>query len=228
MSKRKRISIVCVLALLVIAIVAGWVLLNQNSEQGQASTPRPTGTLAAGYKPVIYLYPEESMHVAVYLDARWDLTYTYPQYQDGWQVMAHPDGTLINDVDAKEYSYLFWEGVSDVEYDMSQGFVVKGEDTASFLQEKLAYLGLAPREYNEMIVYWLPQMQDNAYNLITFQEQAYLDSAKLVIEPAPDSILRVFMVFKALEKPVDIPPQQLASFVRKGFTVIEWGGTQIQ
>ena len=177
------------------------------------------------YKPVIYLYPQEPMRVSVTLDYAGKLLYTYPQYQDSWRVMAHPDGTLINDADAKEYSYLFWEGVSDVEYDMSQGFVVKGEDTVAFLQEKLAYLGLTPREYNEMIVYWLPHMQDNAYNLITFQEQAYLDSAKLMIDPAPDSVLRIFMAFAALEKPIDIPPQQLVSFERKGFTLIEWGGT---
>ena len=51
---------------------------------------------------------------------------------------------------------------------MSAGFVVKGEDTAAFLQEKLAYLGLTPREYNECIVYWLPRLEGNPYNLISF------------------------------------------------------------
>lgn len=79
----------------------------------------------------------------------------------------------------KEYSYLFWEGISDAEYDMSRGFVVKGEDTAEFLQEILTKLGLTPREYNEFIVFWLPKMQQNPYNLITFQEKCYTDSAVL-------------------------------------------------
>ena len=178
-------------------------------------------------KPVIYLYPEERTEVTVKLDYNGKLTYTYPQYTDGWTVTASPDGTLINHVDGREYSYLFWEGESRNEYDFSKGFVVKGTDTVAFLQEKLAYMGLTPREYNEFIVYWLPQMQDNPYNLISFQGAAYTDNAKLIIEPKPDSVLRVFMAFKPLQYPIDIPPQELKTFERKGFTVVEWGGTQV-
>ena len=88
---------------------------------------------------------------------------------------------LINQKDGKEYSYLFWEGNSNIEYDMSKGFIVKGEDTAEFLRDKLEYIGLTPREYNEFIVYWLPKMQNNPYNLITFQNEVYTDNAKLEI-----------------------------------------------
>ena len=104
-------------------------------------------------KPVIYLYPEKAEEVSVWLDYEGELTCTYPAYEDGWHVIARPDGTLQNLRDGKEYSYLFWEGVTDAQYDMSSGFVVKGEDTAEFLQEKLAALGLLPEEYNEFIVY---------------------------------------------------------------------------
>jgi hypothetical protein len=68
----------------------------------------------------------------------------------------------------------------------------------------LSGLGLTPREYNEFIVYWLPQMQDNKYNLITFQWEAYEELAPLAISPAPDSSLRVFMVFAPLEAPIEI------------------------
>ena len=110
---------------------------------------------------------------------------------------------------------------------MTKGFVVKGSDTVAFLQEKLAYMGLTPREYNEFIVFWLPQMQDNAYNLITFQGAAYTDNAELVITPEPDSVLRVFMVFRAIYGPVVIAEQELVPFERIGFTVVEWGGSQI-
>jgi len=60
-----------------------------------------------------------------------------------------------------------------------------GQDTAAFLQEKLNYLGLTPKEYNEFIVYWLPQMKDIPYNLITFQSAAYTDNAVLTITPEP-------------------------------------------
>lgn len=89
-----------------------------------------------------------------------------------------PDGTLYDRFDGREYSYLFWEGTCPGAYDLSKGFVVKGEDTKDFLQEKLAFLGLTPREYNEFIVYWMPLMQDHPYNLISFQQEAYTDLAR--------------------------------------------------
>ena len=178
-------------------------------------------------KPVIYLYPEKTTTVSVLLDFEGTLTHTYPAYRDGWTVTASPDGTLINHADNKEYSYLFWEGDSKRTIDMSRGFVVKGSDTAAFLQEKLALIGLRPKEYNEFIVYWLPHMENNRYNLIAFQEKDYTDSAELTITPKPDSILRVFMTYKPLTLPVTIPPQELKPFVRRGFTVVEWGGAKV-
>ncbi len=179
-------------------------------------------------KPVIYLYPEEETEVSVALDYDGKLTCTYPALDGAWTVLARPDGTLTDLTDGKEYSYLFWEGKSDWDYDMTRGFVVAGEDTAEFLQETLAQLGLTPKEYNEFIVYWLPKMQDNPYNLITFQGEDYTSHAELTIEPQPDSVLRVFMVWKGLEKPVEVEEQELPAFRREGFTVVEWGGTEVK
>lgn len=180
-------------------------------------------------KPVIYLYPEEEtvIHVQVELDG--EFTCTYPAYGDGWTVTAQPDGTLVNHADGKEYSYLFWEGIDPaLAFDMSKGFVVKGEDTATFLQEKLALLGLTPNEYNEFIVYWLPLMQENPYNLITFQTTAYTDHAALNITPQPDSVLRIFMVYQPLDEPIEIEEPELSGFEREGFTVVEWGGSELK
>jgi hypothetical protein len=176
-------------------------------------------------KPVIYLYPTEQTDVSVIVKLNGKLTCTYPEYGEGWNITAYPDGKIINLSDGREYSYLYWEGVTGTEYDFSKGFVVKGEDTASFLQEKLAYLGLTPKEYNEFIVYWLPQMQNNTYNLITFQNDAYTENAVLEITPKPDSILRVFMAYKPMNEYIEIEEQKLSQFERKGFSVIEWGGT---
>ena len=45
------------------------------------------------------------------------------------------------------------------------------------------------------------------------------------IEPKPDSILRIFLSIKKLDKIVDIEEQNLERFERKGFTVVEWGGS---
>ena len=168
------------------------------------------------------------MDVSVKLDYAGDLTVTYPTYDGGWQVTAQPDGTLTNHADGLEYSYLFWEGNGQLEVDFSEGFVVKGEDTAAFLQKTLSDMGLTPKEYNDFIVYWLPFMQENAYNLISFQQENYTEQAKLDIHPAPDSVLRVFMAFRSLEKTIEVKPQEFQPFERNGFTVVEWGATEVK
>ena len=178
-------------------------------------------------KPVIYLYPEEITKVSVQLDYSGELTCTYPAYDDGWTVIAAPDGTLT-DEKGQTYNYLYWEGEGAEQYDFSRGFCVPGADTAAFLEDALAQLGLTRKEANEFIVYWLPQMEQNPYNLIAFQQEAYTEAAKLTVTPTPDSILRVFMAWKPLEKPVDIPAQTLPIFERRGFTVVEWGGAEIR
>lgn len=177
-------------------------------------------------KPVIYLYPEEETQVTVTLDYNGELTSTYPAYNNGWTVTARPDGTLI-DEDGREYYCLFWEGESGAEYDFSQGFVVRGAETEAFLEESLATLGLTDKEANEFIIYWLPRMEGNPYNLISFQSETYTESAKLNIDPAPDSVLRVFMAWKGLDEPINVEGQSLKPFERTGFTVVEWGGCEV-
>ena len=177
-------------------------------------------------KPVLYLYPEEETAVHVQLTYSGKLTHTYPAYEDGWRVTAAPDGTLT-DAACRQYYFLFWEGSTDADYDFSLGFCVAGRDTAAFLEEALAALGLTDKEANEFIVYWLPRMEGNAYNLIAFQTDAYTETAQLRIDPAPDTVLRVFMAWQPLAKPVDIAPQTLTAPDRTGFTVVEWGGCEV-
>ncbi len=181
----------------------------------------------ASYKPVIYLYPEEKTEVSVQLDYNGKLTVTYPEYGEGWNVTSLPDGTLY-DKDNNEYFYLFWEGKNNYSLEIDEGFCVKGKDTAKFLREKLELLGLNSREINDFIVFWLPFMQDNEYNLIKFQTEEYTDNAKLLVTPAPDTQIRVFMTFTPSKSFVEIPEQKLTEAPeRTGFTLVEWGGSVI-
>ena len=181
----------------------------------------------ACYKPVIYLYPETETEVSVKLETDGGLTCTYPAYNDGWQVTAAPDGTLT-DGNGQTYNYLYWEGETYAQWDMTEGFCIKGEDTAAFLEDALAKLGLNRKEANEFIVYWLPLMEQNPYNIILFQTDAYTDAAKLEITPAPDTVIRVFMTWQASDYMIRLLPQKLTAPERTGFTVVEWGGTEIQ
>lgn len=178
-------------------------------------------------KPVIYLYPEAETEVSVSLGFNGRLTSTYPDYKDGWRVIAAPDGTLTDPESGRRYYCLFWEGISNVGYDMSRGFVVPGGETESFLEDALCKLGLSDREANEFIIYWLPRMEGNEYNLISFQGNDYTDNAALTVTPAPDTVIRVFMAWRALDKPIEIEAQTLTSIPREGFTVVEWGGAEV-
>ena len=175
------------------------------------------------YKPVIYLYPEKEMEVSVNLSLNGRLTCTYPLYDNGWTVTALPNGTLT-DAGGQTYNYLYWEGLLETRWDWSRGFCVKGEDTAEFLEEALEKLGLTRREANEFIVYWLPMMEGNPYNIIAFQTEAYTDGAELEIDPAPDSLIRVFMTWRPSAVFEELEPQELTAPERSGFTVVEWGG----
>lgn len=177
------------------------------------------------YKPVIYLYPERTAEVTVALEGI-ELSCSYPGYGEGWRVTAAPDGTLT-DAEGKTYNYLYWEGSGRFEWDLSEGFCVAREDIAAFLEDALARLGLTRREANEMIVYWLPLMQEYPCVLISFQQEAYSEAAPLCITPAPDTLIRVFMVWQGLEEPVQVTPQTLTAPERKGFCAVEWGGEEM-
>lgn len=180
-------------------------------------------------KPIIYLYPTVKQKISVNLDYNGELDFTYPKYPTtGWEVTAKPDGTLI-DKEGKEYYALFWEGIPNKEIIPTNGFIVAGYKTEEFLEEKLAYLGLNRKEANEFILYWLPKMEKNAYNLIHFSSSEYEEIAKLRIKPTPETIIRVMMITKPLEHKIDFPLQDLKPLKkeRKGFTVVEWGGSVI-
>ena len=180
------------------------------------------------YKPIIYFYPEEEINCSVKIDLNGAFTCTYPEYKNGWEnFTVKPDGTLVFP-DGSEYYALYWEAMKNNEYDFSKGFCVKGSETAEFLSGVLPRLGLSAREANEFMIYWLPRMQDNPYNLISFQSEAYTESAKLMIDPAPDTLIRVFMAYKPLEKAVDIEAQEITTPARNGFTVVEWGGSEVK
>ena len=212
-----------------------WIFVDFDGKFGWISVYDEDGNyniswLDVADKPVIYLYPEEETDVHVELElTESELSTTYPRYNDGWDVVAYPDGTLLNKADGTHHRYLFWDAVNvRTRFDLSKGFCVAGADTEAFLKEKLTAMGLTESEMNEFIVYWLPRMEHNAYNLISFQDKAYTDTAKLNITPAPDSLLRVFMTYVPLDEEVEIEPQQFETFERKGFTAVEWGGCEIR
>ena len=179
------------------------------------------------YKPVIYLYPEQPMEISVTMQTHGArFIETIPDYGEGWRVLAQPDGRLTDLIGGGEYPYLFWEAALDAPWPRpEEGFIVAREDLAGFFEEKLSFLGLNGAEAEEFIEFWLPKLAKNAYNLIHFAGAEYDERFPLEITPAPDWLLRVFMVARAAKGNESAAPQILVPFERKGFAAVEWGGT---
>ena len=181
-------------------------------------------------KPIIYLYPEEDTNISVVLKKPDSITCSYPKYTDGWNVFAKTNGDLV-DLDTGRNLYsLYYECDKEVEHKMTnEGFVVKGEDSAKFLEEKLEVLGLNEREAEEFIVYWLPILEKNNYNYIRFaNNEEIILNMPISVNPAPDTVIRVLMITKPLDKYVEVNEQHLDKVERNGYTLVEWGGTIIK
>ena len=179
-------------------------------------------------KPIIYFYPEQTTELNVKLGYPENLTCSYPKYENGWNIIANPDGSLIDINTGRSLYSLYWEGNAKQKISMDEGFVIKGEDTISFLEEKLAILGLNEIEAEEFIVYWLPKLQNNKYNYIKFATIDEINEMMpLEISEKPDSLIRVLMEYKPLDKYIDVKEQELSTPARTGFVVVEWGGAEI-
>lgn len=50
----------------------------------------------------------------------------------------------------------------------------------------------------------------------------------LKFSKTPDTLIRVMMAFKTLDEKIDVKEQKLTPILRSGFTVVEWGGTEIK
>ena len=205
-------------------------------------------------KPVIYLYPEKPTTVSVKFNVPVQFTTNIPTYGDGWQVLASPNGALINlkpeqtvcnQIDSREkgseyaaaacqsntYPYLYWAGnVASREYpEINRGWVVGQNDLGSFIKSKLIEVGLNEQEQGDFLSYWLPELQSKAapYYKISFLQTKQLNEIfPMTVTPTPETSFRIFLDWQPLiAKPQTLPkPQTLDRLVRKGFTLVEWGG----
>ena len=176
-------------------------------------------------KPILYLYPEKETDVTVKFSNPEILETTYPKFNGKWEVKAKSNGDLY-DKSGKYYYALYWDEKKVHSVDFSEGFYVDKDDAIDFLEKKLSYIGLNDKERNEFIMYWLPVMEKNGKNLVYFELTDERESYnKLLISPKPDSMLRLVIHIKKVDKKVNIPKQSLSKFRRVGFTAVEWGGT---
>ncbi|CAN5301611.1 hypothetical protein BH09BAC5_BH09BAC5_04010 [soil metagenome] len=182
-------------------------------------------------KPVIYVYPQDTMQVNIQLDLKGVLGFTYPAYDIGWNFVADPDGKIHTN--NKEYHYLFWDGTTNIdnsEINWYEGFIVEKDSLVPFFEEKLKLMGLNSKEIDDYITYWCPRMMVNEKNYIHFLfNDDYSEYAELNVNPVPDKMFRVFMLWTKAddERNTHVIPQEIEQFERVGFTIVEWGGAEM-
>lgn len=182
-------------------------------------------------KPVVYLYPERTMEVRVDVEIDGEFVAVYPKMgEDGWRVTARPDGALIDKATGRGHRYLFWEGTSrGFTIDPRQAHCVAAADSAGFLERACGRFALSDAECGDFVTYWLPALGKSNYNIIQFVDEAdYERYARMTVEPRPDTVVRQFMIFRGSDAPVEVGAPELAQRTRRGFTVVEWGGAEVE
>lgn len=171
-------------------------------------------------KPALYLYPPKSQKVRVRLAIDGNLTYSLPPYAQGWDVRATPSGRI----DGK-WDYLFYEVDLRTLTLPQQGWVISAAELAHWCDTTLPRLGLNPKERAQFKEYWLHHLTSHPYYAIYLLDREFVDEhMRLIIEPKPTHVTRLIFYFAPLSSPITLPEPMIQTPVRRGFSVIEWGG----
>lgn len=175
-------------------------------------------------KPVVYLYPEQTANIDVYVGA--NITISDPLYTDGWQdVIAEPNGKLT--YQGKNYDSLFWEGQGYGNYpDLSNvGVVVAQANIIPTIKQHLVQQGFNFKEIADFVEFWQDNLPKSQYVKLSWLTTAQTDQlAPLAVFPQPETVIRTFMELTPLDQPIALIPQSFVAPARSGFTVTEWGG----
>ncbi len=183
-------------------------------------------------KPVIYVYAPETTNVKIKLTPKGAFNFTYPEYKNGWEFKATPNGDLITN--NSNYPYLFWDGplnINTTDINIKEGYHIGKDQLLNFFETKLTTMGLNSKEKADFITYWYPIMSNHKAYIIRFVfNYDYNKYAQLDMEPKPDNAFRVFMLWEPVHEKAEISKlteQKIPTLNRKGLTLVEWGGGKI-
>ncbi|KAF6748215.1 hypothetical protein DFP72DRAFT_1015529 [Ephemerocybe angulata] len=190
-----------------------------------------------------------------------------------WVVDAAPNGVLKEVGSGMEMSYLYWEAETTAQgllsppaspqlgavaeetfvpnrptLDASNSVVLEVAKMTPYLDSSLKALGLHVEARTSFITYWLPSLLKHKHVALRFLPQsAYERAAPLTVEPTPDVVARIFMLFKGIEETelglwsdalersavdvgrwagvVGVEPERMNDAAL--FRVIEWGGMEV-
>ena len=81
----------------------------------------------------------------------------------------------------------------------------------------------------EFLRYWITKLSKKGhkkYHIYFLQDEEVDNYLPMNVKPKPDSINRIYIVAKPVNKNYNIKPepQKLRAIQRKGFTLVDWGG----
>lgn len=171
-------------------------------------------------KPAVYLYPTETSEIEVRVDINGYITEAEPNYLTGWKVTAESSG-LID----KEYDYLFYEAQLKNLQLPEEGWIVDYSNLDNWFDKNLPVLGLNKKEINQFKEYWMKELAEaNYYEIRILQNQFLNENMNLIINPKPDTMIRLNFYFKPHSNKIEIEEPTIETPERIGFTVVEWGG----
>ncbi len=171
-------------------------------------------------KPAVYLYPTETSEIEVKVDVNGYITKAEPNYLTGWKVTAEPNGLIDH-----KYDYLFYEAQLTNLQLPDEGWIIEFSNLDEWFDETLPLLGLNNKEIAQFKDYWMKELTEANYYEIRILENKFLDeNMNLIINPVPDTIIRLNFYFKPLSDKIEIEEPTVETPKRTGFTVVEWGG----
>ncbi len=172
-------------------------------------------------KPNIYLYPENQETLRVDVKLHGKITASTPAYKNGWVVEASPAGTING-----RYGFIYYEALLDYPYLLDKGWIVDKAHFNEQMERILLRIGLNKKERDDFVGYWNGELswQKSKYAAYYIPPQEVNKAVELKLSKQPDSLLRFYFVFSPVDNNIQIKEPDLQPFVRKGFTVVEWGG----
>ncbi len=178
-------------------------------------------------KPAIYIYPlNDNTKVYLKIKSTNSIIYSCPLYNNGWEVVVDKDGKIN-----KKYNYLFYElSLKDELILVPGGWVVEYNKLNEYFDNILPKLGLNYKEIRDFKDYWIKNLPFFDYYEIRLVDQEFLKKIiDLDITPTPETLIRVMFYFRPIDfndysKDYNLKEPNLKGILRKGYTVVEWGG----
>lgn len=176
------------------------------------------------YKPNIYIYDKDGRRIKVIFTVPELLIVSIPEYEAGWTVDSSADGNLVTEA-GEEYDFLFYEShtVKGL-FDTQSGFRIDATDRQTRWENILTEYGFNEEEIQDFIEFWNVKLDaDKDYIMYPQYTETVDEAMPIIVEPYPENMIRIWFVFEEY-KGQEYREEQIESFSREGYTVVEWGG----